>query len=46
MLVKSIRFSGEITSNGIVNFDDGNAKWLLRKAKKEFLDQLSNNVNV
>lgn len=43
MSVKSIRFSGEITSNGIVNFDDGNAKWLLRKAKKDFSAQLSHN---
>jgi hypothetical protein len=40
-IVKSIRFRGEITSSGIVNFDGKDAKWLLKKAKRDCIGQLS-----
>jgi hypothetical protein len=38
---KSIRFRGQITSSGIVNFDGKDAKWLLKKAKPDCIGQLS-----
>ena len=41
MAIKSIRFKGVVKSSGIVNFDSRDAKWLLRKAKKDSVSQLS-----
>ena len=38
MPIKSIRFRGEITSNGIVNFDDERAKWQLIKDPRYSFD--------
>jgi len=35
MSVKSIRFSGEITSSGIVNFEGTNAPWAIKTALKD-----------
>jgi hypothetical protein len=47
MTTKSIIFKGTISSNGIVNFDGKDAKWLLKKAKSDFRNQLSHdNVKV
>jgi cation transport regulator ChaB len=41
MSVKSILFKGVIVSSGIVNFDGKDAKWLIKKAKPDFRNQLS-----
>jgi len=47
MSTKSIYFKGTISSSGIVNFDGKNSRWLLRKAKWDFHDQLKfDNVKV
>jgi hypothetical protein len=47
MSTKSIIFKGTVSSNGIVNFDGKDAKWLLKKAKTDFRNQLSHdNVKV
>jgi len=47
MSTKSILFKGTIESSGIVNFDGKDAKWMLKKAKSDFRNQLSHdNVKV
>jgi len=47
MSTKSILFQGVITASGIVNFDHTDGKWLLKKAKRDSVSQLShNNVKI
>jgi hypothetical protein len=47
MSTKSIVFKGTINSNGIVNFDGKDAKWMLREAMTNFRSQLSHgNVKI
>lgn len=41
-MAKSVKFRGEISSSGIVNFDGKEARFIIRKAKPDFKSALSN----